>query len=662
MRQTSSVKQRRSFDGSPDSIRRSAPRPIGSHLGNRGVLRRLVESHGAVGSETARPGTETRSTQHIANEQLNTQGSPFAHAGSSRAAPLDIKRPTFEQSIQLYSSRSTKPISSVAPVAAAGAKGVGTAVPYLNRIQTSFGHHDIGNVRAHFGSTGALAAATLGAKAYATNESIVFATPSPTLRLVAHEAAHIIQQRSSLRLPTGVGRPGDEHERHADRVADRVVHRRPATDLLDTYSPRRSSGPWAFGAVQMWNDRDLSEARVRLLRLISEWENLSRSVANEQRRWLQGNWAHYYMATAGAGGPAIRHAERSWLAGLLGDLFGNVIGTVVERVVTTTAGTAFRAIPGVGFFAGFLAEQAVGAFIDLFSESPEAFARRAELQSRQRARGAVADLASRNSSLDNAYEATAEEIRTSGQDLATQVQEASTQVQIGALEVELARRRASVDEAFRRAQVRAAVDRSLSRELLERWIGERDDDDVRRVSDPLLFASQTKLRLEQIGLDESYLGDRLVAEYRRPRHVPMEHRALAARTSYQRFNQYTFLINSSQSSSAQSNSVVDWLCRKANTRSGLARALLFDRQSRLRRGAYELQCTLLLGIEDHAVYVRHWHWRVSFPGVVPAGPFTPEDYRRFARGGYEDRVSFSFYEAPSAVLRTGPARDVRTAR
>lgn len=52
------------------------------------------------------------------------------------------------------------------------------------------------------------------------------------LHTVAHEAAHVVQQRGGVQLKGGVGAAGDAYERHADAVADRVVAGESAEDLL----------------------------------------------------------------------------------------------------------------------------------------------------------------------------------------------------------------------------------------------------------------------------------------------------------------------------------------------------------------------------------------------------------------------------------------------
>jgi Domain of unknown function (DUF4157) len=72
------------------------------------------------------------------------------------------------------------------------------------------------------------------ARAYATGDQVAFAA-QPDLHTAAHEAAHVMQQRGGVQLKGGLGLEGDEHEAHADAVADRVVRGEPAADLLARY-------------------------------------------------------------------------------------------------------------------------------------------------------------------------------------------------------------------------------------------------------------------------------------------------------------------------------------------------------------------------------------------------------------------------------------------
>jgi hypothetical protein len=126
-------------------------------------------------------------------------------------------------------------------IAAAGVGDRTESLPHLPALQASFGHHDLSEVRAQIGGPAAGATAALGARAYAYGDAVAFAAP-PDLRLAAHEAAHVVQQRGGVRLDGGVGRVGDPYEQHADAVADRVVRGESAEDLLDTLAHRGAAG------------------------------------------------------------------------------------------------------------------------------------------------------------------------------------------------------------------------------------------------------------------------------------------------------------------------------------------------------------------------------------------------------------------------------------
>ncbi|MEZ4363855.1 MAG: DUF4157 domain-containing protein [Kofleriaceae bacterium] len=117
----------------------------------------------------------------------------------------------------------------------------GGALPHIEAIQRAFGHHDVAGVRAHVGGAASEAAAAIGARAYASGDHVAFAA-APDLRLAAHEAAHVVQQRGGVRLAGGVGQVGDAYEQHADAVADLVVRGESAQALLDTMAHRGAGG------------------------------------------------------------------------------------------------------------------------------------------------------------------------------------------------------------------------------------------------------------------------------------------------------------------------------------------------------------------------------------------------------------------------------------
>ncbi|MEZ4359048.1 MAG: DUF4157 domain-containing protein [Kofleriaceae bacterium] len=120
----------------------------------------------------------------------------------------------------------------------AAARGVADAsapLPHFEVIQRAFGRHDLRRLRAQIGGAAAQATEELGARAYAMGSRVAFSS-SPDLRTAAHEAAHVVQQASGrVQLADGVGRAGDEFERHADAVADAVVAGQSAEPLLDAF-------------------------------------------------------------------------------------------------------------------------------------------------------------------------------------------------------------------------------------------------------------------------------------------------------------------------------------------------------------------------------------------------------------------------------------------
>jgi len=118
-------------------------------------------------------------------------------------------------------------------VAEKGLSGGGGGLPHAAAIQRSFGKHDVSQIQAHSGPEAKAATQELGAKAYAAGDQVAFGGGAPDLHTAAHEAAHVVQQRGGVQLAGGVGRDGDEHERHADAVADRVVKGQSAETLLD---------------------------------------------------------------------------------------------------------------------------------------------------------------------------------------------------------------------------------------------------------------------------------------------------------------------------------------------------------------------------------------------------------------------------------------------
>jgi hypothetical protein len=130
-------------------------------------------------------------------------------------------------------------------VHAAAAEGIATpsgTLPHFDTIQRAFGAHDLSAIHAHVGGS---SAREMGATAFAAGDHVVF-DREPDLHTAAHEAAHVVQQAQGVNLYGGVGEAGDEYERAADAVADRVVAGQSASDLLGA----PVGGSASTGAVQ----------------------------------------------------------------------------------------------------------------------------------------------------------------------------------------------------------------------------------------------------------------------------------------------------------------------------------------------------------------------------------------------------------------------------
>lgn len=113
-----------------------------------------------------------------------------------------------------------------------GLNGGRGSVPHLGAVQRAFGHHDVSSVGAVVGGKGREACEAMDAEAYASGDAVVF-RGAPSLFTVAHELAHVVQQRRGVSLQGGVGRVGDRYEREADHIAGLVVSGRSVEGVLD---------------------------------------------------------------------------------------------------------------------------------------------------------------------------------------------------------------------------------------------------------------------------------------------------------------------------------------------------------------------------------------------------------------------------------------------
>jgi hypothetical protein len=193
-------------------------------------------------------------------------GQPSVDASSAMGTPLFLRAPVQmkcacgtgapctacaneqddEPAVQRKEGANSPTNHDVHAVARRGVSGALQTLPHLDRIQSSFGAHDVTGARASIGGAAAEANDTMGSHGYTVGDRIAFRS-TPDLRLAAHEAAHVVQQRGGVQLDDGVGHPGDRYEQQADAAADAVERGESAESILSTTttSSATSSGPTA---------------------------------------------------------------------------------------------------------------------------------------------------------------------------------------------------------------------------------------------------------------------------------------------------------------------------------------------------------------------------------------------------------------------------------
>lgn len=171
--------------------------------------------------------------------------------------------------------------SAVHEAAAAGTSGAADSLPHFDTIQRSFGRYDVSGIQAHTDAKAAAGTRAIGAEAFASGDHVAFGA-APSLFTAAHEAAHVVQQRAGVHLSGGIGQADDEHERHADAVAARVVEGRSAEALLD----QRAGGAATKTSVQrkvqrivkVKGDREYGPNDVKH----DEWASLTKAKRDPQ--------------------------------------------------------------------------------------------------------------------------------------------------------------------------------------------------------------------------------------------------------------------------------------------------------------------------------------------------------------------------------------------
>lgn len=202
--------------------------PVGAlvdRLGNRGALRALrsTRSSSPAGrSSAAAPAVQRKRALGCHDGTCDGECETCARTGAVQRA------------VQGKAAAGDAP-AAVHAAANAGVASASEPLPHLARVQAAFGRHDVTFARAQVGGPAEEASVAIGAQAYTVGDRVGFRA-EPDLRLAAHEAAHLVQQRDGVTLAGGVGTAGDRYEQHADQVADAVARGHSAEALLDGHA------------------------------------------------------------------------------------------------------------------------------------------------------------------------------------------------------------------------------------------------------------------------------------------------------------------------------------------------------------------------------------------------------------------------------------------
>lgn len=193
-------------------------------------------SSGSMGAGSNQaPVQQTTAVQQTSAAESGQASLPLFRSPSAPLPPRFVANPP----VQLQRVSRAQPTTEageptrISALAKEGIQGTGGRLPQHDTIARLFGRHVIDHVQCHSGTKARAATAAMGASGYAMGSHVAFASPTPSLRLQAHEAAHVVQQRAGVQLAGGIGRPDDAYERHADEVADAVVRGQSAEGILD---------------------------------------------------------------------------------------------------------------------------------------------------------------------------------------------------------------------------------------------------------------------------------------------------------------------------------------------------------------------------------------------------------------------------------------------
>lgn len=151
-------------------------------------------------------------------------------------------------------------------------------------MEAAFGS-DFSNVRIHDDEQARAHATAMNANAFTHGEEIFIGTGPTSPQLIAHELAHVVQQRQAAEIKNEVNRPGDHFERAADQMAQQVLSGGKATASQGGTAPAIQRSPRdeqvyeeVVAALEAYLRRALQAQGGRSLRVTDEVRTAVRTL------------------------------------------------------------------------------------------------------------------------------------------------------------------------------------------------------------------------------------------------------------------------------------------------------------------------------------------------------------------------------------------------
>lgn len=187
---------------------------------------KVAGEEGGVGSKTNRKSSRTGVERHARPSDSTALKSQLLQAGNTAVSEI------------LNRLESGKPLKS----------------EVRNKMERAYGE-DFGHVRLHDDAQSTAAAEAISAEAFTSGDDIYLGRTAPPLEseagnaLIAHELAHVTQNRRAERVETGrVSKPGDRFEQVADIAAHRAVKGQRADSRTSGAPPALQRQPKGNGA------------------------------------------------------------------------------------------------------------------------------------------------------------------------------------------------------------------------------------------------------------------------------------------------------------------------------------------------------------------------------------------------------------------------------